>query len=581
MVQSKSRRVAKIMTNRWWKFLSCAVVALLLLACCWLMPAYWTAVDISVLQRAGANTPSLPERGLALLNNRNLGAAQMLLEVAQGERVPGWGKLGLTVTNVIREHPTWAVWGGGDSHSEGLFDSDPSLPKSGSEPFTEFVIRQENREVILAYLQESQHPAVQELLRCRELTNTVIFPPSHSASGQAFDTAVSICGLLMERGYLTPALTDQVFKLASAANHGGSSQPVETVLMDLLSLGQRLNWDQLVVFAHNIQDAGTLHQLADQIRKANDPLPVLFAGAVMSGKPAETANYLAKFSQTGMKNLATSLRFGAGGVRELLERDQRLYSSGLRQRVAEYNPFGAIFYLAVNCGYRLPGSVLAAKWTFYLLAGFLLALALHFARPDVSSLERPLQVRGFHVIREILFALGFLLVVILLSEPFLAQENQKEAFSFRLHVPTTGSTAPAEFARAHPTFMNNVVLLTLLLFFVLQGLIYLSCLAKLKEIRRQKVPPRMKLKLLENEDHLFDAGLYLGFVGTIVSLILVSIGLIKFSLMAAYSSTSFGIVFVCLFKIFHLRPARRKLLLEAETKTEAPTDIGAVPATSS
>jgi hypothetical protein len=81
----------------------------------------------------------------------------------------------------------------------------------------------------------------------------------------------------------------------------------------------------------------------------------------------------------------------------------------------------------------------------------------------------------------------------------------------------------------------------------------------------------MKLKLLENEDHLFDAGLYLGFVGTIISLIIASMGLIKFSLMAAYSSTSFGIIFVVIFKIFHLRPARRKLLLEAEAAA-APAD---------
>ena len=41
-------------------------------------------------------------------------------------------------------------------------------------------------------------------------------------------------------------------------------------------------------------------------------------------------------------------------------------------------------------------------------------------------------------------------------------------------------------------------------------------------------------------------------------------GIIHFSLMAAYSSTSFGIIFVCVFKIFNLRPTRRKLLLEAE-----------------
>ena len=104
----------------------------------------------------------------------------------------------------------------------------------------------------------------------------------------------------------------------------------------------------------------------------------------------------------------------------------------------------------------------------------------------------------------------------------------------------------------------------MLVFLVLQALIYVSCLLKLAEIRRQQAPARMKLKLLENEDHLFDAGLYLGFVGTIVSLIIASLGMVKFSLMAAYSSTCFGIIFVVVFKIFHLRPARRQLLLEAE-----------------
>ena len=81
---------------------------------------------------------------------------------------------------------------------------------------------------------------------------------------------------------------------------------------------------------------------------------------------------------------------------------------------------------------------------------------------------------------------------------------------------------------------------------------------------RQKIPARVKLKLLENEDHLFDAGFYLGFVGTIICLILVSLRIIQFSLMAAYSSTSFGIIFVSVLKIFKVRPARRQLLLQAE-----------------
>jgi hypothetical protein len=208
------------------------------------------------------------------------------------------------------------------------------------------------------------------------------------------------------------------------------------------------------------------------------------------------------------------------------------------------------------------------KWVFYLAGGFLLAMAMHFARPPVSALEQPLQVRGFHYAREILFALGFLLVVLLVSEPFLAQDSQRAEIRFQLRLPTAGGVVPVGKPGVSSSLMNQTVLLTMLLFFVLQALLYAASIVKLAEIRRQRVPPRVKLKLLENEDHLFDAGLYLGFLGTIISLILVSLNVFKQpSLMAAYSSTSFGILFVVVFKILHLRPERRRLLLEAESET--------------
>jgi hypothetical protein len=201
----------------------------------------------------------------------------------------------------------------------------------------------------------------------------------------------------------------------------------------------------------------------------------------------------------------------------------------------------------------------------------------HFARPAASVLERPLQVRGFHVAREFLFALGFLLVVLLLSEPFLAQESQRVEFPFRLRLPMVSSVVPAGASAMTRSIMNQLSLLTLLLFFVLQALLYTACLVKLAEIRRQNLVPRIKLRLLENEDHLFDAGLYLGFAGTIISLILVSLGVIQPSLMAAYSSTSFGIIFVSVFKIFHLRPLRRTLLLESEAAPAEPLAPVAAP----
>jgi hypothetical protein len=145
-----------------------------------------------------------------------------------------------------------------------------------------------------------------------------------------------------------------------------------------------------------------------------------------------------------------------------------------------------------------------------------------------------------------------------------------------------GSVVQAGSSNTKTTFMEDKSkIIPMLLFFVLQGLLYSACVVKLAEIRRQRVGPRVKLKLLENEEHLFDGGLYLGFLGTIVAFIIYSMYRgHQFDLMVAYSSTSFGILFVSFFKIFHLRPLRRRLLLEAEAQPEvvsAPATAHAYP----
>ena len=535
--------------NKKWIWISvCVVSGLLLLFCGLLVPIHLRALDIGVVQKAGRKTPSLIQHGMTLVSGQNLGVARLFLQAAQSEAIPGREQLTVAVANAVQQHPESVVWGN-DSTLARLFENN----YSSQEVITKIIVRQKNRRAALEMLRTSPNPVVQELLQCRALTNTVLFPSSTSASGQAFDAVVAIGGLLLVEGRLATGLSGEIGQLAAAANRGNGSLPLEQVLMDLLLLGQQFNWDQLVAFVGRIEDAGTLHTLVEQVRHGNGPLPVLFSAVVLSGKPAAVAKYITDFDQTAFADLATGLRFGEGGVNELLHRHQLLQRDG----------FG--YTLALGLCWRQPGLAIVLKWLAYLSSGFLLALTLHLVQPPVPSRERPLQVRGFHLIRESLFALGFLLIVLLLSEPFLAQDTRKEEFTFRLQVPLTGHVVPVGFASAHPNIMNNMILLTLLLFFVLQGLIYISCLVKLADISRQNVAPRMKLRLLDNEDHLFDAGLYLGFVGTILSLILVSMGLIKFSLMAAYSSTSFGIIFVCVFKIFNLRPARRRLLMEIET----------------
>ncbi len=559
--------------KRWVWFSTCAVLGLVMLVCGLLVPAHLRAVDASVLERAGRTTPGLITRGMASLRELNLGVAELLFEAARAEDITGLESPSPTVLDLMRADPDLRLWGckppGKMSalHQAGAATT-PSPPQTRTpETITEFLVRSENRRRGLELLQDSSNRAVQELLRFRTRTNTVLFSPAESSSGQALDSALLVCGLLLEAGVLTPGLSNTFSSLAAEANRGGDSQRFEQALLDTMSLGQRFNWAQLVAFVGKIEDAETLRRLTNQVRNADKRLPVLFAAVQLSEEPADVAGYLVNFSQTGLTDLGASLRFGAGGVKELVRRNQRLSDWSVRQLALAYDPFGSFVDFAAYCGWRATWLALAMKWVFYLVGGFLIALAVHIAKPPVSGLEQPLQVRGIHVAREFLFALGFLLVVLVLSEPFLVQDSQKVNLPFHLRLPMVGGAGHAGTASAKPTIMNqtNLNLLTMLLFFVLQGLLYTGCLVKLAEIRRQNVPPRMKLRLLENEEHLFDAGLYLGFLGTIISFVVYSLWAAhQFSLMVAYSSTSFGIIFVSLFKICHLRPLRRKLLLETE-----------------
>ena len=536
-----------------------------MLVCGLLVPAHLRAVDVNVLKLAGRKGRTLVDEGFALLNQKQVGPAQQLLQAATSENLRGHDQLEAAVGQFARDYPALLRWGGADFYVERLFQHSGDSGPSNSQPCIEFLVQSENRERVLDFLNASGLSEVRGVLQCRSLTNTALFSPAQSASGQAWDAALALTGLLLHEHRLQASLHEAFAAMATEANRGGNSEKLERSLLDLMSLGQRLNWLQLVVFVEQIGDPETLGKLAHLARKAEARLPVLFSAVHLSGNPAGVAKYLMEFSQSGWRDLTATLRFGTGGLKELLLRELPLYSSPLRNELIQFDPFATFFFALLDCCWLTPWVALSLKWCFYVAGGFLLAMAFHFGKPAVSALELPLQVRGFHVAREFLFALGFLLVVLLLSEPFLAQESQKvEFFPFRLRLPMVGSAALAGIARAPSSFMNPPSLLTLLLFFVLQALIYTACLVKLAEIRRQNIAPRIKLKLLENEDHLFDAGLYLGFVGTIISLILVSLNVIKPSLMAAYSSTSFGIIFVVIFKIFHLRPLRRKLLLETE-----------------
>lgn len=554
--------------RRWLWALLCTSLGLGLVLSGFLVPIHLRAIDSRVLERAGKKTLSGLEQGLSLAKELHLGAAEMFFKVAQTQQWSGREKLGMAIGDAVASRPSILVLGGPEPRIETLFvpgNTAPGTVRTGakalSEPVSELLVREKNRAKALELLRGSPRGGVQELLRTRGLTNTFLLPPSSSSSGQAFDTAVALSGLLLELNHLSPGLSNELVSLAFDAFRGGHSQRYEQALLDVMSLGQRLDWNQLTEFVSPVSDVEGLRLLAALIRRSESDLPVLFCAVQITRRPVQLTTYLMNYSESGMNDLGAALRLGTGAVKELLQRDQRIYYSRLSR------------HLALDYCWLMPWFALALKWSMYFAGGFFLALAGHFLWPRPRPIEAPLYVRGFHTAREALFGLGFLAIILLVTEPFLSLDTQRINFPFRLQLPVVQGAVVSGLANVKPSIMNQISLLTLLLFFVLQALIYTACVVKLAEIQRQMISARLKLRLLENEDHLFDAGLYLGFVGTIISLILVSLGVIKPSLMAAYSSTSFGIIFVSIFKIFHLRPARRKLVLESEANPEssAPT----------
>src|SRR5712671_6125294 len=123
--------------SRWVLFAICAILGALLLVCGLLVPAHLRAVDASLLEKAGRNSASLVDLGVNLVNQRQLGAADLVLEAADREGLPGREKLAEAVDRLAKQNRGARIWGSGEPHLEILFGSDRQPNNNAPEPFTD------------------------------------------------------------------------------------------------------------------------------------------------------------------------------------------------------------------------------------------------------------------------------------------------------------------------------------------------------------------------------------------------------------------------------------------------------------
>lgn len=523
------------------------------------IPAHLRAVQARVILQDQPGNPSLVDEGLSLVSQSKVGPATLLWQAAYRENMPEAARLQGEIQQFASRHPGTVFLGGIDPYLPALLK--PKSDKPVSQPIADVLILRDSRQAVLQFLGHSTHPAMARLLAIRTMTNTVHFSPVNSASGQPLETAILLAGLLLHQNQLSVPLRDRIEFLASRARWDNNLEVLESMFLDLLSVGRHLTWIELSDFVSRIHDPETLQRLAAQVSRCSaSELPALFSAVHLSSAPAKVATYLNRFENTGLADLSFSLRAGKNGLRALLDRQQRIHRPGPTMvSLASRNPF-----LTQLSGFDASSHLLCLIVKIAFLAGGALCIAFGLAHSFPSG---EFSVTTFWM-PEIIFALAFLTAAIFLTEPFLIENTQPSNLPFQWKFPTVGGPLRAAIEKKVNPMVDTLSIASLSLFLVIQVIIYIFCRRKLAEIQRQTLPSKLKLRLLENEEHLFDAGLYVGFVGTVLSLVCVSIGIIKPSLMAAYSSTSFGIIFVTILKIFYLRPYRKELIIESETPAQ-------------
>jgi hypothetical protein len=525
-----------------------AVIAVL----AWLLPVSLKSVSRGLLRSAGSGTPSVAAFGRDLVDTEKIGPAIFFLDAARAVDDPRAPALERALSDVSARQPALVAWGGWDATLDPLFNLRQKTEHATSTPVTTFLIPQHARDTVRAYLANSGSLGVQAILKTRDVTSTGRFVPASRAGGQPLDALILLTGLLYQGEHLSPTLQREVRALAETAVQRNELGDLEGFYMDLLSLGRRLDWTQLAELTKRTESVHTVEEYAHLSRVAPDQMPFIYSAALLSNSADRVASYLIRFGKSGSEDLHLAISDGQGAVNLLLQRSVPVNRSP-----------GPAMGAASALVLEHPRLMLAVKYAGYILGLFLLLRGLDIWVVPVrggSSMGAQQHARA-GVLAIVMSAL-----LIVATEPFLLKAAPPSEYRVHLAIPMLAATATqTETASTEkPVTMETSTLVSIGIFAALQIGMYMACLRKIREIEIQDATPLLKLRLMENEENLFDSGLYVGMLGTAAALVLQVLGVIEPNLLAAYASNLFGIVCVALVKIRHVRGFKRRLIMEAQ-----------------
>ena len=285
--------------------------------------------------------------------------------------------------------------------------------------------------------------------------------------------------------------------------------------------------------------------------------PAVYAAILWSDDPDRVVQYLMTYGRPGDDWLQAALSNGHGALTELLDKQLPLspWNTPAPGAVAQF-------------AFKRPALALTVKYVLMALGCFVLMRA--WNSYSILTAADHETLHSYRLRRRALTA-ALCLTLIIISEPIFFQPVHSSEYQVAVNVPELGELNPepsdTNESNNKTDMETNIILSAVIfvLFGAIQVFVFQTCVNKIREIRRGEGDPNLKLRLLENEDNLFDMGLYIGIAGTALTLaVMILMPAWNISISVAYASNIFGILCVALVKITHVRPARESLLIEAQ-----------------
>ena len=576
------------------------------------VPANFRSVDKRVLQAAGnigGKNKDIQKLVMDRLSQQQSSPVRLIMEAGLVKVDPE------EVERVANLQPYYKYMGGPDEHFRtflrriGKEEIEASLSPMGEDdtfsPTVFLLLRESNRQAIEDYLGESVSPGISRLLESRYTEGLLQIDPAHPISGPTLDMAVLITAMLLKGNYFDPRMERWLTQRTEEAIKGtdASTDELKRFYTALLTLSVYLDWAQLkelirtydnwfplektvYLFRNYAGSAAKFQQSRVRLQDVVNPVeakaepdalplypdyrPLIYSAILFSNNPGGVVSYIEQYREEAFHDLELAIRMKEGGLDLLLEKQQQVYK------------IPATLGFLNDIGYELGKIQIKSFLVFVaqhpvqaiLLKMFFLTLAGTFLMGNfVSGLGDVLPGRAENFVGR---AMGYLLVgfitamlgVILIEPNILKGIEPRFDFDVEnlfnsVHLDMTHLANTAEAVTKETN--HSVTVGIMIGFLLIQMLIFILGLVKVKQVKNDAGSTVLKLRLLENEENLFDIGLYVGLAGTVVSLILLKLLEMKeASLVAAYSSTLFGILFVAILKIGFVRPYRNELIREQE-----------------